>query len=170
MITLQIPKQKTTEIQKGVTTLYEAIHKDDSMGLDITDQEGGWDMEAYLGCEKSWEATQDSYDRLMLLFACNIKVEGYHPDWDTQCYIADFLWENRRVFEKFFNKHNANEYRPIYFQRELQRRGKDLSPDEDTGFYESFIKPFISLVEGYYSPDDYEELFRDLCKEALIVF
>lgn len=169
MITLQIPKQKLTEIEEGVTTLYEVIYKDDNMGLDITDKNNGWDTVVHLGCKKDWETTKDSYDRLMLLFACNIKVEDYHPDWYTHCFIADFLWENRTIFEKFFNKHNSNQFTPSYFKEELQRQGKDLSPDEDTGFYESFMLPFESLLEGHYSPQDYEELFRALCKEALIV-
>ena len=146
-ITLKIP-------EKTIATLYEASQV--TGGLDIADKD--WDMGVYFECPKSWEEANDGYDKFMLLLGCNIRVEQFSEDWYTTCYIAEFMWENRDVFDKFFNENNRKGYRPMDY--------KDLDPEADTGFYEAYMEPFESLLIGNYSDDDYMTLYKMLAAKA----
>ena len=157
MITLKIPTTIRSEEGLGMT-LYEASQL--SEGLDITDKI--WDIGIYFECPANWEeATDDSYDRFMLLLGCNIKVAKWRPKGYTICDIAGFMWENRDVFGPFFNENNREGYRPADYGD-----SEELDPEEDSGFYEAFMQPFESLLAGNYTDEDYQELYEKLSMKA----
>lgn len=147
MITLQIPELK-------VQTLYEACLL--TNGLDIADRD--WDMGIYFECGKTWNDAVDWYEKLMMIFGINIRVERMDTVGYTTCMIADFLWENRDVFDVFFNEHNRHGYRPKDYN--------NLDPELDTGFFEAYMQPFESLLAGNYTDDDYKELYQMLSDKA----
>ena len=137
-----------TEIEPAAITLHQAIVKT-GYGFDIADKD--WDWGTYFDCPATWDECNDYYDRCCLLFALNIKVEEIRQDWYSPCYVADFLWEHRDAFGKFFDEENREGYRPCDYS--------DIAPDEDTGFLEAYLEPFESLLIGNYSESDYKKLY-----------
>lgn len=159
-ITTKIP-----EMHKPAT-LYEMIQLNNYNGVDIYDDT--WDLAVFLECPENWEAATDNYDKLMLLFALNLRTvfetrpaDEQNDPLDTSsvcCAIGTFLWEHRDVFDPFFNAHNRAGYRPKDYA--------DLDPDKDSGFYSAYMMPFESLVVGNYSDKDYGELYDALLKSS----
>lgn len=145
-LTLKIPEPR-------IVTLYEARLA--AKGLDIADDT--YDIGIYFDCARSWKEAKDGYDKFMLLLGCNILVKKYNPDWYTVCYISEFMWDNRDIFDPFFNENNREGYRPMDY--------KDLNPEKDSGFYEAYIQPFESLLSGGYSDEDYQTLYDAFVKK-----
>ena len=142
-ITLTIPEKKPNK------TLYERIVEED--GIDLADVD--WDWCTFIDCPTSWEEAKDGYDKFTLLCALNMIID------ENDCAdVAAFLWENRDIFEPFFNKKNRSGYRPMDYE--------DISPDEDGGFYEAYMVPMENLICGNYSDKDYQELYEAFVKKA----
>ena len=149
----------TTEIKPEANRpLYEVIREVNQDGFDICDND--WDWGTYFGCEMSWEKCRDFYEKCMLLFALNIKCIIFNDNWYSPCLVKEFIWENKEVFTKFFNEENKEDYRPMDYE------GHELDPNVDDGFYEAYMEPMESLIEGNYSERQYKKLFEMLTKEV----
>lgn len=142
-ITLTIPEKKANK------TVYERVIEED--GIDLADVD--WDWCTFIDCPTSWEEAKDGYDKFTLLCALSMIID------ENDCAdVGAFLWENKDVFEPFFNKNNRYGYRPKDYD--------DPQPDTDDGFYEAYMMPFGSLLVGNYSDKDYEYLYNALAAKA----
>ena len=152
-------KHTATFDENNVTTLYEALHFCGG-GTDICDSD--WDLCVYFETSETEEPDEDAYDRFMRVIALNLLIdepERYVPaDGYPSCRIADFMWENRDIFEPFFNENNRDGYRPEDYD--------ELSPSFDSGFYEAYMMPFESLVVGNYTEEDYDYLTKKFREKA----
>lgn len=146
----------TKEIKLEDVSLYQMICHVGS-GFDICDDEYDWGV--YMDCYKSWEECDDYYDRIILLFALNIRCVKYNDDWYSPCKVSEFIAENIKAFRQFFNEENREGYRPMDYEN-----ADDSHSDE--GFYEAYMMPLESLIAGNYSEDDYEKLYKLLIKEV----
>jgi hypothetical protein len=141
-------------------SLYEAIMFTNGEGFDICDID--WDWGTYLGIEKDWKGCADKetgkpdyYYAFMLFLAINIKCKEVRPKWYSPCYIGEFVKKNMNVLRDFFNKHNREGYRPMDYEN-----ADDDSKDD--GFYEAYMLPLESMIEGNYCDSDYKELYYAL--------
>lgn len=144
MINQEIPSKK--EI-----TLYEAIHH---YGNDKDIADTIFDYAVYFTCEKDFKNCNDDYDKCMLLFALNIKVESINEDY-TICKITDFIEEHRKEFDDFFNQVHKEEWQP---------RNMEKISVNDEEYYDFYIKCFDYLVIGNYGKKDYTKLCKILTK------
>jgi len=137
---------------KQEITLYEAIHH---YGKDQDIADTIFDFAVYFSCAKSWEKCRDDdYEKCMLLFALNIKVESINQDY-TICKITDFIEEHRKEFDDFFNEVHKEQWQP--------RNMKAISCDDEE-YYDFYIMCFESLVAGNYGEKDYTRLYEILTK------
>lgn len=148
------PKQPKTQ------TLYEYMKYTNTDTLDISDTI--WDMGACMcvDLEKdTLDKCEDYYDKLMLLLCLNIKIVKPQPDWYSVCEIAQFVNDNIRAFEKFYNEEYQEEYTPKY----MLEHGQDPNNmNVDDGFYDIYMESFDSLLAGGYSERQYKKLFEYL--------
>lgn len=142
--------------QKKLETLYDVIIS--SGDVDICDED--WDFEnCFVTGGETWSDCADYYDCLMLLFALNLKVLHYYPEYSSvTCNIAEFLWDHKEVMNSFMEDNNTWSHTPGYY--------KEISPDCDSGFYETYMMTFASLINGNYSERQYEELFKALVSDS----
>ena len=130
--------------------------------LDICDRD--WDMGVAFWTEKDplHDKEADGYDKLMFIIAANTIYDEYRKDWYTPVNLGTFMWENRDIFDPFFNKNNRAGYRPKDYD--------ELDPEADTGFFEAYMQPLESLIVGNYSDRAYEELADKFIKKAAYQF
>lgn len=105
------------------------------------------------------EEFEDSYDSFMFLLASLTPVEEVERDSQGEvvgatCDFTAVLWKFKDVFEKFFNEHNREGYRPMDYP--------GCRFDEDSGFAEAYLYPLEYLINGGYIEDCYEELYEAL--------
>jgi len=142
--------------KEKLLSLWDTMKKYDNCCLDITGKEWDWGVAVCLDLEEP-EDESDYYCMFMHYVCINIQVTKYVPDWYTQTTIEEFLWENRDVFEPFFNENNREGYRPKDYDQ--------IDPNEDTGFYEAYMMPMESLISGNYSESAYKRLYKKLIEK-----
>ena len=121
--------------------------------IDITGQIFDWGIA--FGCSTSLEKCTDYYDRIQFLFGCNIKLIKLVPNWYTQTTIENFIFEHRKVFEKFMEETYKEEY--IYDWSTIQNESEE--------FYDVFLDLMQGLICGNFSEEDYELLWNLFMKE-----
>lgn len=125
----------------------------DGGGLDIAAEDFDWGN--YFDCPIRIEDVQDGYDACMYFFGQEINCLHFMSDWYSACDVEKFILRYLPVFRDFFNENNREGYRPMDYERADHA-------DEDEGFYEAYIMPFESLINGNYTEDDYLELVTRL--------
>ena len=140
--------------QPATVTLYEALRAANMDECDISDFDWDWGNCIVLPEAKSIEECEDAYEKFILLVALNLKTKAIER-WYTPCDVCGFIEENRAAFERFFNEENREGYRPKDYEGPLK-------PDEDEGYFEAFMLPLGSLLNGDYCEDNYEKLVNML--------
>jgi hypothetical protein len=145
MINLTAPKRDIT--------LYEVI-KLSNKDRDIADTIFDWAV--YFDCpiDKDIKDCDDWYDRAMLLIALNVKVESTNEDYII-CKFTDFINENRKAIDDFFNKVNKEEWQP---------RNMEYIEEDSEEFYDFYLTAFESFISGGYGINDYEVFCKCLLK------
>lgn len=148
---------KIKEEEMPKMSLYQLMKLTKEDCLDITGEDWDWGTAMCINLDSNDET--DGYNNLMKLICMNIDVIKYQPDWYTITTIEDFMWDNKDVFEPWFNKNNRMGYRPKDY--------KHIDPKEDSGFYEAYMEPLESLICGNYSDSDYHDLYKKLIKKGI---
>lgn len=145
---------KLDEKEEPKLTLWQMMKLTNEDCLDITDEDWDWGIAMCVNLDKDAEEGEepDWYDRFMKVICMNINVIKYQPDYYTITDIAKFMWDNKDIFEPWFNENNGEGYRPKDYP--------ELEPNADTGFYEAYMEPMECLIAGNYSDEDYKELYR----------
>ena len=122
-------------------------------GFDICDKIWDWGTYFEMPSPDIKEEELDYYDKCMRLFALNIEFEKYQKDWYSICNVADFIWDNKKKFDKFFNEVNSEDWQP---------KNWNINDKEDEEFYDTYLYCFEQLVNGNYSEEDYKRLYEIL--------
>lgn len=122
-------------------------------GLDIEDYT--FDFLNYFECYKTFKECNDYYDKLMLVFGLNIKVESGR-DGFACCHISEFLREHHHTFKNFM----------IWAYREdslfnPKNWEKDYTIDDEE-FYDTYLDTFKDLINGNFSDTHYKNLYEML--------
>lgn len=131
-------------------SIYETLRLVGQNDLDFCDND--WDFGVNMGCENSFEECHDYYDKFMLLLCLNIKCLKVNTDWYSPCDFVSFFEENKKPIDKFLNEENREGFRPKDY--------KSLNPKEDSGYYEVYFMSFENLINGNYSENNYEKLYK----------
>ena len=121
--------------------------------IDITGQIFDWGIA--FECSTSLEKCADYYDKIQFLFGCNIKLIKLVPNWYTQTTVENFIFEHRKVFEKFMEKTYKEEY--IYDWSTIQNESEE--------FYDIFLDLMQGLICGNFSEEEYELLWNLFMEE-----
>lgn len=121
--------------------------------IDITGQIFDWGIA--FGCSTSLDKCTDYYDKIQFLFGCNIKLIKLVPNWYTQTTVENFIFEHRKVFEKFMEKTYKEEY--IYDWSTIKNESEE--------FYDVFLDLIQGLICGNFAEEDYEILWNLFMEE-----
>lgn len=122
--------------------------------IDITGQIFDWGIA--FECKTSLEECTDYYEKIQFLFGCNIKLIKLVPNWYTQTTVEDFIFEHRKVFEKFMEETYKEEY--IYDWSTIKNDSEE--------FYDVFLHLMENLICGNCCEEDYEILWNLFMKEG----
>ena len=129
--------------------LYEAIT---TLKVDKDICDNIFDYLNYFTCSKENEA-YDNYDLLMIYFAKHIQVLSIN-DIAICCDISNFINKHKRVFDKFMNEENREQYTPKWFKKTFNQ----IVKIDDEEFYDLYMMTFSSLINGNYSDRQYKKL------------
>lgn len=134
-------------------TLKEALELLDD-GFDIADDIFDWGN--YFGYDLE---SDDYYDKLLDFMADHIEFVKYQKDWYSICKITDFIVKYQDKFDKFLNEVYLEEYTPKYLCKKYNM--PKISEDDEL-FYDVYFDMFANLLNGNFSDEEYEKLYKIL--------
>lgn len=96
----------------------------------------------------------DSYDRLMDLFASSIEAVKVCKNGAMLVKLTEYINEHIEAFNKFMNEENKDCYKPKNYIKQFTI--------DDEGFYDLYINTMASLINGNYCDKDYTKLYNYL--------
>ena len=123
-------------------------------GFDIADDIFDWGN--YFGYN---EKSNDCYDKVLDFMAEHIEFVKYQKEWYSICKITDFIVKYQKQFDKFLNEVYKKEYTPKYL---CEKYDIPRISEDDELFYDIYFEMFSSLINGNFSDNNYELLYKIL--------